>query len=144
MPLPDLVQGLVVRYEYVWHRRHEAGADTADKERPVCVTVALRKADDRALVVLLPITHSPPAIDQIGVEIPQRVKLHLGLDANRSWVIVSECNIDGWPSPDLRQLPGQPGRFHYGQLPPRLFRTIRDAFVDNYRARRVSVVTRRP
>jgi hypothetical protein len=84
------------------------------------VTITLRDAGNRALVVLLPITHSPPAADQVGVELPQRVKLHLGLDRDRSWVIVSECNIDGWPSPD------------------------RDAFVDNYGNRRVSVVTRNP
>jgi hypothetical protein len=106
--------------------------------------VVLQGTDERALVMLLPITHSAPTPDQVGIELPPRVRDHLGLDADPSWVIVSECNLDGWPSPDLRQIPGRRGRFHYGHLPPRLFTTIRDAFVENYRARRVSIVPRKP
>ena len=94
--------------------------------------------------MLLPITHSAPAAGESAIEIPQKVKQHLGLDAERSWVVVSECNIDGWPSPDLRQLPGQPGRFHYGHLPPRLFKVIRDTFLSAYQAKQVAVVNRDP
>jgi hypothetical protein len=135
---------LIVRYDYVWHRRHQEGADTANKERPACVAVILEAAAERPLIMLLPITHTSPGPDEAGIELPARVKQHLGLDPEPSWVIVSECNLDGWPSPDLRQVPGQAGRFHYGHLPPRLFMTIRDAFVANYRARRVSVVRRDP
>lgn len=108
MPLPDLSIGLVIRYEYLWHRR--------------AARIPLRWAMTSAS------------------KFP--VKIHLGLDDDRSWVIVSECNIDSWPTPDLRQIPQQPGEFAYGHIPPRLFKNIRDAFVNEYRARRVRQVTR--
>ena len=142
MPVPSAEPGLVVRYEYLWRRRAEAGAESAEKDRPACVVVVLHEADGSARVMLLPITHSAPGARDIGVEIPQAVGRALGLDARRSWVIVSECNLDIWPSPDLRPLSGRQGRFHFGHLPPRLFRSIRQTFLDAYRQRRVAVVKR--
>jgi len=142
MPLPALAQGLVVRYEYIWHREASANRTTAEKERPVCVTVIFDDPDEGRMVMLLPITHSPPSQGEVGIEIPQQVKKHLGLDAERSWIIVSECNIDGWPSPDLRQIPAQAGKFHYGYIPPRLFRIVREAFVSAYRPKKVQIVPR--
>ena len=142
MPLPDPSVGLVIRYEYLWHRRATDGAETADKEQPACVAFTFDDAEHGRSVMLLPISHSAPTGDEVGIEIPQAVRAHLGLDHDRSWVIVSECNIDSWPSPDLRQIPGQPGKFAYGHIPPRLFKIIRDAFVNEYRAKRVRQVTR--
>jgi hypothetical protein len=142
MPLPELSLGLVVRYEYLWNRLAEDGAETADKERPVCVAFTFTDPEHGPSVMLLPISHSPPTGDEIGIEIPQAVKNHLGLDYDRSWVFVSECNIDSWPSPDLRQIPFQPGKFAYGHIPPRLFKTIRDTFVTEYQAKRVRRVRR--
>lgn len=142
MPLPDLSIGLVVRYEYLWHRRAASGADTADKERPACVAFTFDDSEHGRSVMLLPISRSEPTGDDVGIEIPQAVKGHLGLDRDRSWVIVSECNIDSWPSPDLRQIPERLGTFAYGHIPPRLFKIIRDAFVREFRARRVRQVTR--
>ena len=62
------------------------------------------------------------------MEIPQAVKRHLGLDAGcRSWIILNEANLDCWPSPDMRPIPGQPGRFEYGLLPLRMVNAIREA-----------------
>jgi hypothetical protein len=49
------------------------------------------------------------------------VKRHLGLDAERSWVILDEVNEFGWPGFDLQPVPRAPGGFDYGFLPPRLF-----------------------
>jgi hypothetical protein len=142
VPLPDLAIGLVVRYEYLWHRRSAEGADTADKDRPACVAFTFDDGEKGRCVMLLPITHSPPRGPEVGVEIPLAVKRHLGLDHDRSWIVVSECNIDVWPNPDLRAVPGRPGVFAYGHIPPRLFRTVREAFLDTYRSRRAGVVRR--
>lgn len=142
MPLPDLSLGLVVRYEYIWHRHAEDGADTAEKVRPACVAFTYDDPEHGPSVMLLPISHFPPSGDQVAVEIPYNVKENLGLDNDRSWVYLSECNIDSWPNPDLRQLPHQPGVFAYGHIPPKLFRKIRDAFVDEYRAKHVQTVKR--
>ena len=51
--------------------------------------------------MLLPITHTPPAGDTAGIEIPARVGQALGLDDTPSRVIVSEHNIDEWPNAGL-------------------------------------------
>jgi hypothetical protein len=97
---------------------------------------------DNAEVVLLPITTRRPASVQAAIALPPRVKQHLGLDAKSAWVIVSECNIDTWPTPDLAEIPGRPDVFAYGYLPPRLFRQIRDAFTETVRVRRARIVRR--
>jgi hypothetical protein len=94
-------------------------------------------------VYALPITHSPPARTQDGVEIPAAVKARLGLDAERSWVTVSEANVFTWPGPDLRFLPG-PGSESsaYGFLPPGFFRIVRDRFLAAGREQKAMLVAR--
>ncbi len=72
-------------------------------------------------VRVAPITHSPPEDPVIAIEIPFPVKRHLGLDAERSWVVLDEFNEFTWPGFDIRPLPHRPGRIDYGFLPPRLF-----------------------
>ena len=148
MPLPELTIGLVVRYEYLWARRTTAqdtsalALVTADKEHPACIVATFRregKPDD--FVVYLPISHSPPGPNEEGIELTAHAKSAAGLDAARQWVLVSECNIDAWPF-DVRQLPRQPGVFHYGHLPPATFRDIRDRFAARHRAKHVRQVSR--
>ncbi len=148
MPLPAPEPGLVVAYEYLWHRRRET--QVADKARPVCVVALyLQHEDDPdapdappvTKIVYLPISHTPPDADQAGHELTPHAKKTAGLDAERQWVVVSECNIDTWPE-DVRQLPGQPGRFHYGYLPPREYEKIKAAFLAYRRAKRLKIVGR--
>ena len=68
-----------------------------------------------------------------------RVKRHLGLDDDRSWIIVSEGNEFGWPGYDLLKLPHS-DRYDYGFLPPRLFNQVLEASADWYQSgrRRIS------
>jgi hypothetical protein len=141
VPLPELTLGLIVRYEYLWHRR-SALARTADKDHPACV-VAIFRRDDRPgdFVIYLPILHTSPSGDEEGIELPADAKARAGLDSAPQWVLISECNVDAWPY-DLRALPGRPDIFHYGHLPPRMFRLIRDRFVERYRAKRIGLVNR--
>jgi hypothetical protein len=42
------------------------------------------------LVTVLPVTHSALAVEADAVEIPLPIKRHLGLDSNRSWIVVAE------------------------------------------------------
>ena len=57
------------------------------------------------------------------IEIPAVVKARLGLDGERSWIVVDEANVFAWPGPDLRMLPGQGAESSaYGFLPPGFFR----------------------
>ena len=142
MPLPPLTVGLVVRYEYLWHQRSIGGADGADKDHPACVVATFRKQDrPEDFVIYLPISQTPPSGTEEGIELPDDMKRKAGLDSRRQWILVSECNIDTWPY-DLRQIPNRQGVFHYGHLPPSLFNSIRDAFVERYRTRRAHLVTR--
>jgi hypothetical protein len=56
-------------------------------------------------VLVLPGTHSPPADAALAVEIPALVKECLRLDAERSWVVLSEWKEFIWPGPDVRRAP---------------------------------------
>ena len=91
----------------------------------------------------MPITHSPPTDGADAVEIPAVVKVRLGLDSARSWVVVSEANVFAWPGPDLRFLPGKgPESSVYGFLPPKFFRLIRDRFLAADSSRKAALVAR--
>ena len=48
-----------------------------------------------------------------------------------------------WPGPDLRPVTrGDPKRFHYGPLPPSLFRQIRDRLLASAAVQRLQIVAR--
>ena len=110
--------------------------------RPTCLVAA---SDDRArprFVVLLPITHSPPDAGTVAIEIPARVRAAIGLDDAPSWVVVSEHNVDEWPNAGVAPLPGKPGEFAYGFIPPGLFGQIKARFLDLARQRATKPVRR--
>ena len=131
MPLPDPRPGLVIRYDYLWTREAAAGRDQG-KERPACLVAAMDAAASPRFVVILPITHTRPDKDTVGVPVPPRVAAALGLDAAPSWVIVSEHNVDEWPNPGLAPVPGRPGVFSYGFIPPGLFAQVKARFLELY------------
>jgi hypothetical protein len=139
--LPDPKPGLVVRYDYLWSREAAAGRDQG-KERPTCLIAASDSQTKPRYVVLLPITHSPPDASTVGIEIPARVKRAIGLDEAPSWVIVSEYNVDEWPSAGLSPLPGKPGTFSYGFIPPGLFAQIKTRFLQLAREGKSGAVRR--
>jgi hypothetical protein len=94
-------------------------------------------------VYVLPVTHTPPIDPSLAIEIPSRVKEHLRLDQERSWIVLDEINDFLWPGYDLRPVPGsQPARVEYGVLPPRFFDKVRTAFLALAQARRVKHVPR--
>lgn len=68
---------------------------------------------------------------------PTRVKEHLGLDHERSWVILDELNIFTWPGFDLRPAKDRGGRIDYGFLPPKFFERLIDKFSDLHRQGKV-------
>jgi hypothetical protein len=127
--LPEPKPGLIVRYDYLWTGEAAAGRQQG-KDRPACLVAATDAVATPRFVVLLPITHTTPTGSSIGIEIPQRVREALGLDDAPCWVIVSEHNVDEWPNGGLVPLPGRPGIFTYGFIPPRLFTQIKAKFVE--------------
>jgi len=141
MPLPRPEPGLVIRYDYLW-LRERGSARTSGKERPACLVATLNEETNPKLVLILPITHSRPRGDTVGVEIPAKVCERLGLDDARSWIVISEANVDFWPNAGLAPVPGRRGAYAYGFLPPALFQTVRQSFVTLFEARRAKLLRR--
>jgi hypothetical protein len=122
MAFPEPQPGLVISYAYLWHHEHRAGREEGVKDRPcVIILAAWSTADGTTMVRVAPVTHSQPDDPASAVELPQAVKRHLGLDTDRSWIVLDEVNEFTWPGFDLRPIPGKRDTFAYGFLPPRLF-----------------------
>ena len=126
MAYPQPVPGLVIRYAYLWREEQLRGQEDGRKDRP-CAVILVTTADqgDR-LVTVLPVTHTPPTDPLLAVEIPPATKRRLGLDAERSWIVLTEANRFVWPGPDLR--PTRAGlegsTVAYGVLPRALFHEV--------------------
>lgn len=102
------------------------------------IVAALRQSDGRMRVRVLPVTHTPPGADR-GVAIPARVKRHLGLDAEASWIVVDELNEFVWPGPDLRPIARhKPDVWTFGVLPVELFAEVQAKIRTLAALRRVS------
>jgi hypothetical protein len=129
VPLPEPKPGLVIRYDYLWTHEAAEGRDQG-KERPACLVAATDSVASPRFVVILPITHTPPDKNTVGVEIPEKVRQAIGLDDAPSWVIVSEHNVDEWPNGGLAPVPGRPGVFTYGFIPPGLFAQVKAKFLE--------------
>lgn len=126
MPLPNPEPGLVVCYEFLWSHEHDDGEESGLKKRPCAIILAAETERGQTCVTVAPITHRNPREAIEGVEIPPKVKAHLGLDTARSWIIATELNTFVWPGYDLYPVPGgRPGQFDYGFLPPRLFDQVK-------------------
>lgn len=67
----------------------------------------------------------------------------LGLDDERSWIVLTEGNRFTWPGPDLRPaVPGDVTSVAYGELPRGLFERVREAWLALYKAGQARVVGR--
>lgn len=127
--MPDPQPGLVIRYDYLWTREAAAGRQQG-KDRPACLVAATDSTVTPRFVVILPITHTAPSGDTVGIEIPAKVRSAIGLDDAPSWVVVSDHNVDEWPNAGLAPIPGRQGAFGYGFIPPGLFRQIKSKFLE--------------
>lgn len=127
MALPQTpFPGLVVRYSFLWSNEARAGETEGRKDRPcVIVTAVRRTSDGRFRVRVLPITHRPSEPDR-SIRVPPKVKRHLSLDADASWIVLDEVNEFIWPGVDLRPVSRlKPGVWTFGVLPTEIFDEIR-------------------
>lgn len=112
----------MIRYAYLWKREAEEGL----KDRPCAIVMAVEEKPGKPAVVVLPITHSPPEIATTAIEIPLETKRRMGLDEERSRIIIDEYNWFTWPGPDLRpSVNGDLETVVMGVLAPALFKMIR-------------------
>lgn len=141
LPIPE--PGLVISYAYLWRHEHNRGLEEGRKDRPCLIVLAVRKAGQKPpRVTVAAVTHSAPLAGACAIEIPARVKQHLGLDDERSWIILDEVNQFDWPGFDLRPLPGKGDRFAYGFIPPRLYDAARAMLLEANARRKVDVIAR--
>ncbi|MGH6754666.1 MAG: hypothetical protein ACREDP_21125, partial [Bradyrhizobium sp.] len=113
------------------------------KDRPCAVVLAVSDAEGREEVVVLPITHTPPASPSHALEIPAATKRRLGLDDERSWIVLTEANRFIWPGPDLRpSRRGDPSSVLYGLLSRDFFYAVREKFLAAARAKRATMIPR--
>jgi hypothetical protein len=137
-------RGSIIRYAYLWAAESGWGKEEARKERPALVlTLAVREADGAIHVLALAITHTPPPDPAAAVELPQRVKDRLGLDASASWIVTTEANAFVWPGPDIRPVPGRkPQTVIYGQIPSELLQKVARSFLANRQRQRTRLIQR--
>lgn len=133
--------GWLFRYSYLWHWQFLEGREEGDKDRPVLVLAMVAHVDDgRPAVRVLPITHTPPSNPADAIEIPLATKQRLGLDDDRSWIVLTESNRFVWPGPNVRPLDTDTG--YHGPLPPALFAEVKRRFVELARAQRHQAAAR--
>ncbi len=133
----------MIRYSYLWTREAQAGREEGIKDQPCAIVLAVAAAHSQTQVIVLPITHRAPQPPDEGIELTQQTKARLGLDSERSWIMLDEGNDFTWPGPDLRPASGQgPDSVAYGFLPPRLFQAVRQRFLARVRAKQAGLVQR--
>src|SRR5579859_6181226 len=117
---------MVVRYSFLWSSQARAGEIEGRKDRPCVVITAVRRSPDgRYRVRVLPMTHRPSEAAR-SIEILPKVKRHLGLDDDASWLVLDEVNEFVWPGVDLWPISrSRPGVWTFGVLPVELFDEIR-------------------
>jgi hypothetical protein len=141
MAIPDPEVGLVIHFNYLWKRETDLGRENARYARPYAIVLAQRRTPSGSIIVIVaPITHSAPTKGAVAIEIPQRVKAHLGLDSERSWIVTDEVNEFAWPGFDLQ--PNAKGDIAYGVLPNRLYQQVRQSVLDCLKAQRLARVSR--
>ena len=114
--------GFVIRYLYDWSTEGASALPSEEKERPAVIILSVMKSADRILVRVVPITHRQPDDTSRAMELPPLTKARLGLDGERSWVILDHANEFVWPGPDVRPVPGRdPVTIYYGPLPPAFY-----------------------
>lgn len=105
--------------------------------------LAIANSEGEQKVAVLPVTHTPPNDATQAVEIPAATKRRLGLDDERSWIVLTESNRFTWPGPDLRPAtPGDATSVAYGFLPRALFDEVRSKWLALFEARKTGVTVR--
>lgn len=135
--------GLVIRYSYLWEREARQGREEGVKDRPCAIVLVVLREGEHPVVRVLPVTHAPPENPDDALEIPHATKRRLGLDTERSWVVLTEANDFIWPGPDLRPaVNGDLPSVAYGMLPPGFMRVLRERLLQRWRANKVGVTRR--
>lgn len=132
----------MIGYAYLWRDEAKRGQTEGRKERPAVIVLSVTRQDERTVVTVAPITHSPPARAELAVEIPPATKRRLGLDDERSWIVTDDLNQFVWPGVDLRPVNRGAQTFAFGLLPAALYEEVRRRILAVARAGQASLTRR--
>ena len=133
----------VLSYAYLWDHEARRGEVDGRKDRPVVVVIARKMVGEETELLVVPVTTQPPQNPADAFELPHRVKMHLGLDAARCWIMITEVNRFTWPGPDIRPMTrGDATTPYYGFLPEQVFAPVLAAVITRLRAGRMRVTKR--
>lgn len=130
MAIPTPEAGLVISYSYLWSHEHKGGKQEGLKNRPCAIILVVQNEEGSQKVTVAPITHTQPVNPDAAIEIPAKVKNYLGLDSERSWIILDDFNEFIWPGYDLRPISTKENNIDYGFLPPMLYQQIVSKILD--------------
>ena len=143
MSWPAPRPGLVIRYAYLWDSEARQGREEGVKDRPCAIILVVLREGDHPIVRVLPVTHTAPDDPGDALEIPRPTKERLGLDSDRSWIVLTEANDFIWPGPDLRPLAGrEQSTVAYGFLPPAFMKVLGARLAQRRREKRLRAVPR--
>ncbi len=137
-------RGSVIRYAYLWADESAQGREEGRKDRPALVlALSVKQADGKTEVLVLAVTHTPPADVTDAVTFPEDMKRALGLDDAPSWIVTTEANAFLWPGPDVRPVPGRtPKTVVYGKVPDRLLQQVARSYLANREKQRSRLMPR--
>jgi hypothetical protein len=139
---PSPVRGLVVRHAFLWSNEKAAGRDEGSKDRPAVIVLITAPDEARGIRIgVVPVTHTPPADPDGGLEMPESVKRQLGLEMDPQWIVLDEINRFVWPGYDLRKVP-RPGTDTYGMLPEAVYQEVIKRLLARNRALKTIIVDR--
>lgn len=137
-------RGSVIRYSYLWADENARGQEEGRKDRPALVlALSIKKDDGKTELLVLAVTHTPPAHTTDAVVFPQDIKRSLGLEDQPSWIVTTEANAFLWPGPDIRPVPGRaPTTMIYGRVPNSLLKQVARSYLANRDQQRSRLVPR--
>ena len=139
--------GHLIAYEYVWASQSAHREDGA-KSYPAAIVATRDDIGPTPLTYVLGISHKPPTASERAIEIPSKLKRHLGLDEEPSWIYTDQINVFAWPGPDIRpaewltDLPSARGNCVIGKLPADWFNQVMRHLAESYRLKAVRVIRR--
>lgn len=139
--------GHLIAYEYLWRSKAHQREDGA-KIYPTAIVLARDDLGPTSIAYALGISHMRPPPNRRALEVPGKLKRHLGLDGEPSWAYTDEVNVFAWPGPDLRlakslsTLPNLKDDCVIGRLPDDWFARLIADVGESYRQAVMRVVRR--
>jgi hypothetical protein len=139
--------GHIIAYEYLWSSKARRRQD-GEKTYPTALILAKNDEFGSTIVYALGISHMQPPDGRRALEVPPKLRRHLGLDTEPQWLYTDEVNLFVWPGPDLRpaQWISRKGPIAdtcvLGALPGDWFAEVKRHFAESYRLKHLQITKR--